>query len=161
MNVSLLEAELRRDEGVKYVPYLDTSTPPKRTIGVGHNMDAHPIPKDWTFPITDAQVDQLLTEDIQTACASLDRFLPWWRNLDDVRARCLANMCFNMGIGSVATGKGLLSFRNTLINIKQGFYLAAATGMEKSLWARQVGDRAKRLAEAMETGVMPVADGVA
>lgn len=161
MNVVLLEAELRYDEGVRYVPYMDTSIPPKRTCGVGHNMSASPLPSGWTFPLTDAQVDQLLTEDIATACASLDKFLPWWRQLDEVRQRVMANMCFNMGIGSAALGTGLLSFRNTLINIKQGFYLAAATGMEKSLWARQVGDRAKRLAEAMETGVMPIADRVA
>ncbi|VWC89675.1 lysozyme [Burkholderia aenigmatica] len=149
MNEQLLEAELRRDEGVRYSPYLDTAKPPRRTVGVGHNMDANPIPKDWTFPLTDAQVDQILTQDIQTACASLDRFLPWWRNLDEVRQRVICNMVFNMGITT------LLTFRNTLIDMKMGFYTAAATGMRNSLWARQVGVRAQRLADAMSTGVMP------
>ncbi|WP_332262275.1 glycoside hydrolase family protein [Paraburkholderia sp. SOS3] len=75
MNITLLEAELRRDEGTKYSPYIDSTG--NQTIGVGRNMKANPIPKDWTFPLTDAQVNQLLAEDIQTACASLDRFLPW------------------------------------------------------------------------------------
>ncbi len=112
-------------------------------------MDAHPLPKGWTFPLSDAQVDQLLTDDIKTACGSLDRFLPWWRNLDEVRQRVICNMAFNMGIGTLQT------FRNTLIDMKCGFYIAAATGMRASLWARQVGERAQRLADAMSTGVMP------
>lgn len=153
MDLSLLEAELRRDEGVRYTPYGDTKG--HKTIGVGHNMDANPLPKNWTFPLTDAQVDQLLAEDIQTACNNLDRFLPWWRSLDEVRQRAICNMCFNMGIGT------LLTFRNTLIDAKLGFYTAAATGMRASLWARQVGQRAQRLADAMASGVMPVVDGVA
>jgi len=149
MNEQLLKLELHRDEGVRYSPYLDTAKPPRRTVGCGRNMDANPIPKGWTFPLTDAQVDQLLTEDIQTACASLDRFLPWWRNLDEVRQRVICNMAFNMGITT------LLTFRNTLTDVKMGFYTAAATGMRNSLWARQVGTRAQRLADAMSTGVMP------
>lgn len=147
MNEQLLKDELRRDEGVRYTPYVDTKG--HKTIGVGHNMDANPLPKDWTLPLTDAQVDQLLAEDIQAACNSLDRFLPWWRSLDEVRQRAICNMCFNMGIGT------LLTFRNTLIDMKSGFYTAAATGMRASLWARQVGQRAQRLADAMSTGVMP------
>ncbi|MGG1948962.1 glycoside hydrolase family protein [Trinickia sp. NRRL B-1857] len=149
MNLTLLEAELRRDENVRYLPYLDTAEPPRRTIGAGHNMDAAPLPTEWTFPLTDAQVNQLLAQDIAKACAGLDHFLPWWRSLDDVRSRVLANMAFNMGIGK------LLTFRNTLTDMKLGFYAAAANGMRSSLWARQVGARAQRLARAMETGVMP------
>lgn len=147
MNLQLMEAELRRDEGVRYTPYVDTTG--HRTVGVGRNMDANPIPKGWMFPLTDAQVDELLADDIQAACGALDRFLPWWRNLDEVRQRVVCNLAFNMGIGT------LLTFRNTLTDMKQGFYTAAATGMRASLWARQVGQRAQRLADAMASGVMP------
>lgn len=147
MILALLEAELRRDEGVRYSPYTDTTG--NQTIGVGRNMKANPIPAIWKFPLTDAQVNQLLAEDIQTASASLDRFLPWWRSLDEVRQRVLANMVYNMGIGT------LLTFRNTLTDIKLGFYVAAASGMRASLWAKQVGQRAQRLATAMASGVMP------
>jgi lysozyme len=35
MNQALLEAELRRDEGVRYTIYADTMGIP--TVGVGHN----------------------------------------------------------------------------------------------------------------------------
>lgn len=147
MNLKLLEAELRRDEGVRYSVYLDSVGVP--TVGVGHNCKVSPLPAGWACPLTDGQVDQLLAQDVQSTCGQLDRFLPWWRNLDEVRQRVICNMAFNIGVGT------LLTFRNTLTDMKQGFYVAAATGMRASLWARQVGQRAQRLADAMASGVMP------
>lgn len=147
MNLKLLEAELRRDEGVRYSVYLDSVGVP--TVGVGHNCKVSPLPAGWACPLTDGQVDQLLAQDVQSTCGQLDRFLSWWRNLDEVRQRVICNMAFNMGVGT------LLTFRNTLTDMKQGFYVAAATGMRASLWARQVGQRAQRLADAMASGVMP------
>ncbi|MBB3258243.1 lysozyme [Paraburkholderia bannensis] len=153
MIIALLEAELRRDEGVRYSIYRDTAGIP--TVGVGHNCQISPLPAGWVCPLTDDQVNQLMTNDITSTLAKLDFNLPWWSGLDEVRQRVIANMAFNMGIS------GLLTFRNTLTNIKLGYYTAAATGMRASLWARQVGVRSQRLAQAMETGVMPVADGIA
>jgi lysozyme len=150
MNLALLEAELRRDEGVRYVPYLDTATPPKRTVGVGHNMEVSPLPAAWTLPLSDAQVSQVLERDISTTLAKLDKALPWWRQMDEVRQRVVANMCFNLGIG------GLLGFKNTLAAMQRGSYAVAAAGMLSSKWAGQVGARAKRLAQAMESGTMPI-----
>jgi len=155
MNLVLMEAELRRDEGVRYVPYLDTATPPKRTVGVGHNVDVSPLPAGWTFPLSGTQVNQLLDRDISTTLAKLDNYLPWWRQLDEVRQRVLANMCFNMGIGNAAVGTGLLGFKNTLAAMQRGAYNVAAAGMKASKWYGQVGVRGVRLCAAMETGVMP------
>ncbi|WP_257835231.1 glycoside hydrolase family protein [Burkholderia glumae] len=149
MNLSLLEAELRRDEGIRYSIYLDTAGIP--TVGVGHNCQVAPLPTDWTCPLTDAQVNQLLANDIASTMAKLDRSLPWWRGMDEVRQRVIANMCFNLGIGT------LLTFKNTLAAMQRGSYSVAAAGMLNSKWATQVGARATRLASAMETGVMPAA----
>lgn len=154
-NLVLLIAELRRDEGVRYTPYLDTATPPRSTVGVGHNLSVSPLPAGWTYPLTDAQVNQLLTQDLQATFAQLNAKLPWWTTLDPVRQRVLANMCFNMGLG------GLLTFKNTLGAMQRGSYAVAAAGMTNSKWASQVGARAKRLASAMEHDVMPMAAGVA
>ncbi|KXU82452.1 hypothetical protein CI15_33520 [Paraburkholderia monticola] len=161
MNLALLEAELRRDEGVRYIPYLDSAKPPKRTAGVGHNIDVSPLPSAWTFPLTDAQVNQVLERDISTTLAKLDQYLPWWRQMDEVRQRVIANMCFNMGIGNASLGTGLLGFKNTLAAMQRGSYAVAAAGMKASSWYSQVGARAQRLCQAMETGVMPVVAGVA
>ncbi|MGS1004683.1 glycoside hydrolase family protein [Burkholderia glumae] len=149
MILTLLEAELRRDEGVRYSIYLDTAGIP--TVGVVHNCQVSPLPTGWTCPLTDAQVNQLLANDIASTLAKLDRSLPWWRGMDEVRQRVVANLAFNLGIGT------LLTFKNTLAAMQRGSYSVAAAGMLNSKWATQVGARATRLASAMETGVMPAA----
>ncbi|MFL9943754.1 glycoside hydrolase family protein [Paraburkholderia graminis] len=147
MNLVLLEAELRRDEGVRYWPYKDSKG--IQTTGVGHNLQAKPLPTSWAYPLSPAQVAQLLEQDIADTFANLDRNLAWWRQLDEVRQRVVANMCFNLGIGK------LLGFKNTLAAMQRGSYAVAAAGMKASDWYGQVGQRAVRLCSAMETGVMP------
>ena len=146
MNQALLEAELRRDEGVRYWPYKDTMG--VQTTGCGHNLQAKPLPPNWTYPLTPAQVTQLLEQDIADTLANLDRNLPWWRDLDEVRQRVVANMAFNLGIGK------LLGFKNTLAAMQRGSYAVAAAGMKNSAWFKQVGNRAVRLCKAMESGEM-------
>jgi lysozyme len=138
--LSLLRAELKRDEGVRLKPYRDSVG--KLTIGTGRNLEAIGIRPD--------ENDYLLNNDIACVEAALDAALPWWRTLDTVRQRVLANMCFNLGIGK------LLGFKNTLPLIQCGQYEAAARGLVQSLWAQQVGPRAVRLSQAMKTGVMPM-----
>ncbi|WP_175969610.1 glycoside hydrolase family protein [Burkholderia sp. BCC0322] len=149
MNLDLMRKELRRDEAVRYTRYLDPEGVP--TTGVGHNLLASPLPPGWTYPLNDTQVDSLLDHDLTVTFAALDLHLPWWRNLDEVRQRVIANMCFNMGIGR------LLGFKNTLAAVRRGAYAVAAAGMKASKWYSQVGKRAVRLCLAMETGVMPAA----
>lgn len=136
MNNDLLKSELKRDEGVRVKPYRDTVG--KLTIGVGRNLD--------DVGISEAEADFLLETDIARAVASLDKNIPWWRALTDSRQRVLINMAFNMGIGS------LLGFKNTLSMIQSGRYSEAADAMLESKWAKQVGDRANRLAEMMRIG---------
>jgi GH24 family phage-related lysozyme (muramidase) len=141
-NLARLDTELRFDEGVRYEPYMDSRGIP--TVGVGHNLGAVPLPRDWSCPLTDAQVNTLLDADLQDVFDALDQNLPWWRDLNDVRQRVLANMAFNLGVPR------LLGFHNTLAAMREGRYFDAANGMRESLWATQVGDRALRLADAME-----------
>lgn len=141
---SILNQELRRDEGVRYSPYLDTVG--VQTVGVGHNMEAKPLPTLWSFPLSDSQVDKLLAGDLADVFDDLDRVLPWWRNLTYARQRVLCNMVFNLGI------QGLLGFVNTLKFIQNGKYELAANGMLASKWARQVHGRANRLADMMRDG---------
>jgi len=133
---SRLIAELERDEGRRLKPYTDTSG--KITIGVGRNLT--------DVGISDADCDRMLDEDIAAAEAGLDRALPWWRKIGDVRQRVLINMAFNLGLTT------LLTFHATLGAMEEGRWAAAAAGMRASLWARQVGARAERLARMIETG---------
>jgi len=124
------------DEGVRNFPYKDTVG--KLTIGVGRNLDDRGL--------SDQEIGVLLENDIAIVVEELDRHLPWWREMNDVRQRVLANMCFNLGWPK------LRGFVNTLAAMQRGDYQVAADGMRASLWARQVGARARRLAREMETG---------
>jgi lysozyme len=144
-NLQKLIAELRRDEGVRYSVYKDTKG--IDTVGVGHNLQAKPMPAGWKCPLNDVQINSLLDDDLEDVFHDLDRNLPWWTDLNDVRQRALANMCFNLGITR------LLGFKNALVFMRQGKYSQAADGMLASTWAGQVKDRAGRLADMMRKGV--------
>lgn len=136
MNRDKLAAQLVIDEGKRPRIYVDTVG--KITGGVGRNLTDRPF--------SDDEIALMLSNDITSAEADLDRNLPWWRTLTDARQNVLANMCFNMGIDR------LLGFKNTLRFIQTHQYAAGAEGMLDSKWANQVGQRAIRLAEMMRSG---------
>lgn len=135
----LLLAEIKRDEGV--IPHAYQDSLGYWTIGVGRLID-----KRKGGRLTPAEIDYLLSNDIDEKVADLDKVAPWWRQLSPVRKRVMINMTFNMGIGWLTT------FKNTVANIRTGNYEAAAKGMLASKWAKQVGPRADRLAEMMRKG---------
>jgi lysozyme len=141
MNTNDLELikELRRDEGVVDHAYQDSLG--YWTIGVGRLIDKRKGGK-----LTDEEIDYLLMNDVKECVADLDKNLPWWRSLSDARRRVLVNMRFNLGMA------GLLGFKNTLKFIETGEYKRAADNMLLSKWAKQVGQRANRLAKMMEQG---------
>jgi lysozyme len=144
-NLQKLIAELRRDEGVRYSVYKDTKG--IDTVGVGHNLQAKPMPAGWKCPLNDTQVNSLLDDDLEDVFHDLDRNLPWWTDLTDMRQRVLANLCFNMGITR------LLGFKKALIAMRQGKFSTAADELLDSTWATQVKGRATRLADMMRKGV--------
>lgn len=131
-----LVQDLTRDEGRRNRPYRDTRG--VLTVGVGRNLSK---------PLSDAVIDLLLDEDIEEALASLDQHLPWWREHPPEVQRVLANMCFNMGIGT------LLAFHRTLGFIQGRQYADAAEELMHSNYALQVGKRAERLAEILRNVV--------
>jgi lysozyme len=136
MDKQLLIDELKHDEGTRLLPYLDTVQ--KWTIGTGRNLSDRGINM--------AESDFMLANDINLVMSDLNKNLPWWVNLTESRQRVLANMVFNLGIGK------LLGFKNTLAYMKAGDYNKAADNMLKSVWAKQVGARADRLAKMMQEG---------
>jgi|AraplaDrversion2_2_1032049.scaffolds.fasta_scaffold00773_63 lysozyme len=136
MNREKLAAQLTIDEGRRALVYIDTVG--KLTGGVGRNLTDRPF--------FDDEIALMLKNDIDLAEKDLDRFIPWWRQLSEARQNVLANMCFNLGI------KRLLLFVNMLDHARAGRYTEAAAEMLDSKWAKQVGDRARRLAELMRKG---------
>lgn len=142
MTPTNITEQLKRDERLRLKPYPDSVG--KLTVGYGRNLEDEGI--------SPTEAETLLSDDIAATKADLDQYLPWARQLDDARYGVLMNMCFNMGIGDAATGKGLLGFRHTLALVQAGDYAGAAQAMLQSKWATQVGTRATRLAAQMKTG---------
>jgi lysozyme len=128
-----LREQLERDEGFRHVAYQDTAG--HWTVGVGHNLET---------PISTAAVEQILTDDINTAsdeCANI----PFFSTLSEARQAALINMCFNLGFA------GLMSFRHMLAHLQAEEWTQAAQELLNSHYHAQVGARAERLALQIET----------
>lgn len=139
MNLELLEAMLEEEE--RFVPHVYHDHLGIATIGIGRMVDGK---RGGGISYDEAKF--LLRNDIEVRIASLNTYLPWWTELDEIRQLILLDMSFNLGI------RGLLTFKNTLRAIQEGRYSDAAEGMRKSLWYKQTGRRARRLIEMMKTG---------
>lgn len=135
-DLATLNAELIRDEGLRLKPYRDTAG--KLTIGVGRNLEDRGI--------TEREAHEMLANDILDIAYDLDRLIPWWRGLSDARQRALLNVGFNVGVG------GLLKFHKMLAALQAGDFTTAAHEARDSLWARQVGQRAERVAQLISEG---------
>lgn len=141
MNLAqMLEAEEGR------VAHAYTDSEGWLTIGVGRLIDRRKGGR-----LTDKEIDYLLANDIAEKTAEVLKALPWLMQLDEARRAVLLGMAFQMGTA------GLLTFRNTLENIRTGDYKAAGRGMLQSRWAEQTPKRAQRMAQQMETGLWVLA----
>ena len=96
--------------------------------------------------ITEEEALVLLGNDISRVITELDRNIPTFSGLDEIRKRVLVDMCFNLGISR------LMKFRRMLAALEAFDYAQAAVEMMDSRWAHQVGNRAKRLKHMMKTG---------
>ena len=128
--------QLPIDEGIRYKPYKDTIG--KLTIGVGRNLDDRGL--------RPAEVELMLKNDIDEAENIAKKLVPAYDKLSESRKAVLINMAFNLGETRLA------GFKNTLKFINSGDYVQAAKNMRDSLWYKQVGARAERLAKVMENG---------
>ena len=138
---------LERHEGLRLRVYQDTVG--KWTIGVGRNVSDLGITKDEAY--------YLLTNDIERCRCELNKALPWWIKVGEVREAVLLSLCFNLGITK------LLAFKTTLGLIESGKYAEAADRLMITPWASQVGkeppsgefprgQRAYELTQMLRTG---------
>ena len=129
-----LEA-LMRDEGLRLKPYLCTAG--KQTIGYGRNLD--------DVGISEAEAKAMLAADIEVATQDAKSFATTavWDELSDARQAVLINMAFNLGLSRLS------QFKRVQANLALHAYEDAAAEMLNSRWARQVPNRAQRLADIM------------
>ena len=154
-----LRRQIKTDEGLRLAVYLDTATPPKHTVGWGHNLEAKPvpgIPPIVGHTITRDQAERLLERDMLDAVAEVRAHLPWTDQLALARFDAMADMAFNLGIG------GLVKFPAMLHALQRGDWPGAVREMDDSKWSHQVDDgiggkigRADRLAAMILSGQYP------
>jgi len=133
--------ELIHDEGERFGAYRDSLG--LWTIGVGHLLGN----TQRMIEITPAESRALLLVDIDAAEKVVSGLLPNWRSdYDPTRQRALVNMAFNLG-------NRLATFHKFLGHLRNGKdYVLAVQEMHNSTWAKQVGDRAIRLADMILFG---------
>src|SRR5690554_533527 len=130
----MIKKQLIRDEG--NVPHAYQDSLGYWTIGVGFLIDKR---KGGRLP--DAVRDFWLDYEVSKTTAELEKRLPFFSELSQVRKDTMINMAFNLGVNR------LLNFKKTIALMAGGKHELAATEMLDSAWARQVGDRAYRLSK--------------
>lgn len=135
MNRELIESVIKH-EGYRDRAYQDSEG--IWTIGYGTNLQ-------------ELQIDQTLARkwmiDYLRDCEVYARRFPEFYVLDtEARRDVLIEMIYNMGPSRVA------GFRNMLAAIRERNWEEAAAQMLDSKWHRQVGQRARTLADVMRKG---------
>lgn len=111
----------------------------KLTIGYGRNLE--------DVGVTEQEANMLFEHDFATAEAGARVLVTSlgknWIKFPEQRLYVLTDMIFNMGYA------GVLKFKKMLSAIQRDDYETAAKEMLNSDWARQVGNRATKLAALM------------
>lgn len=132
----LLISQLKRHEGFRSKPYLDTVG--KLTIGYGRNLDDRGI--------NEQEAELLLHTDIEIAIYDCKRIFPKFEFLSEIRQSVLANMAFNLGHAKLS------GFKKMIDAVNRCDFYEAADEMLDSKWARQVKNRAFELSQLMRDG---------
>lgn len=138
MDVIKLKDQLIEHEGLRLYPYKCTAG--RTTIGVGRNLDDRGISRAEAMMMLDRDISECASDCVLILGQAV------WDKLSDARQRVIVDMRFNLG------PRGLRTFKRTLDAITDGRYDDAASNMMASKWARQVGNRAVRLAKMMRDG---------
>lgn len=141
---------IAKHEGRKNKPYRCPAG--ARTIGVGYNYDANPLPKhiaDYLKvhgKITDDMIDELLNISIEIAEGDCMRLFPDWDNFTPNRKMALTDFLFQLGYTKAS------KFIHAIAAINTGRWEDAAMHMRNSAWAHQVPKRAEEVTEMIEVG---------
>jgi lysozyme len=133
---------IEQHEGRRKAAYLDSEG--VLTVGIGLNLEnktargrieAIGVKYDelcaMQCSLTDAQIDQLFSDDLDTALTDAASRVPdFWSHPDDVQL-AMVDMIFNLG------GPRFSNFKQLIAALKVNDYLTAAAQMLDSKWARE------------------------
>ncbi len=126
--------DLKRDEGCRLEAYQDGVG--VWTIGYGHTKGVSP-----GDTCSQAQADLWLDQDLWQARVDLDKNVPWFDFAPPQVCRGLTNMSFNLGWPRLSGFKAMLAAGTV------GDWNKMGNEALDSKWAKQVGQRATRIAD--------------
>lgn len=138
------------NEGKRYKVYKCTAG--ARSIGIGHNIDSHGLPKDIEAylqkngKILDEHIDRLYFIDEANAVSDCKKLFPDFKNFSHNRKVALMDFLFQLGF------KKASEFVHSIAAINRGHWEDAAARMMESRWAKQTPKRAERVTELIEVG---------
>ena len=152
---------LERHEGRRRRPYKCSAG--ANTIGVGHNIDANPLPADIakhlreTGSIDNEMIDRLLAMDINRARSDCKKLFPEFDKFSPNRQMALIDFLFQLGLTRAS------KFINTIAAINTGRWEDVAEGIRKSKYWKQLGgdpegtddgkqERPETIADLIEVG---------
>lgn len=131
------------EEGYKRAAYRDTHG--YWTIGNGHFLGADPKYRGLVW--TDEQIKAAFEKDFAIAVKDAASVFPGqWESFSPNVKLAITDMVFNLGIG------GFKKFKNTIALIAAHKFQQAADNAMKSLWAKQVPNRAQRTTDKLRKG---------
>jgi lysozyme len=140
MNIERLKKQVIANEGMRKTAYKDTLN--NWTIGVGHLIkipdEEYLIDKE----LTDIEVDQIFTTDLNQAIDDARKFIDA-DTIPEEAFEVVIDMAFNLGLPR------LMKFQNFQQALKEKNYKRASREMLDSVWAKQLPNRSKRLANQM------------
>ena len=143
MDRTAIRDMIQRHEGYSSEVYICPAG--ARTIGFGHNLDAHPLPIYLERGITRETALDILESDIDRAIADARSLVPTFDLLPSAAQMVLVDMSFNLGRSRLS------KFKKMLLAVSAGNFDRAASEMIESDWYSQVGDRSRELVGMMRS----------
>ena len=140
MNIDKLKAQIKHSEGVRTTAYKDTLN--NWTTGVGHLIRLPDEEYLLEKELTDLEVDQIFTTDLNQAIDDARKFIDA-DTIPDEAFEVVVDMAFNLGLPK------LMAFQNFQQALRDKDFVKASFEMLDSLWAKQLPNRSKRLAKIM------------
>ena len=145
--MKILEETLKSDEDFSETVYLDTKN--NLTVGWGHKIEIGDR-------INEVIAIEWLKMDLAYAVSSFQRIPARYRHrLNKARRRVIICMIYNMGFDRVWAPDGPGGFDKMWECIFNEDWKGTRTQALDSKWHNDVGKRAERLADIMESGVWP------
>ena len=145
---AMSEDELKKmiiaHEGIRYEPYKDSLG--LWTVGVGHLIgDGKSLPQEWNRKFSQEEIMQLFEKDYQHHRTAAER-IPGFGKFNSMGQGALTDLTFNMGPAWIK------KFPNTAKQIEAGNAGGAASGLQDSLWYKQVGRRGPAIVDMVKNG---------